>query len=153
MQEEIFGPILCIVPFADREAAVREIRSRPKPLGSYIFAKDRTAIDWWLDHTTSGSTVINHNVIQSGTNPHLAFGGVNASGMGRLCGKATFLECSNARAVVEDGKGLGDPNIMFPPYSQKYRDMIAWMLNKGMNLPDGVLNAINGMLRLFSRGH
>ena len=120
MQEEIFGPIICVVPFREREEAVREIRSRPKPLGSYIFAKDRAAIDWFLAHTTSGSTVVNHNLIQSGTNPHLPFGGVNASGIGRLGGRYTFLECSNARAVVEDGKGLGDPNMMFPPYSDKY---------------------------------
>jgi aldehyde dehydrogenase (NAD+) len=151
MQEEIFGPIICIVPFEDREEAVREIRSRPKPLGSYVFAKDRAAIDWWLAHTTSGSVVVNHNLIQSGTNPHLAFGGVNASGIGRLCGKATFLECSNPRAVMEDGKGLGDPNMMFPPYSDKYRQAIEWMLNKGMNLPDGVINFLNALLRLGKR--
>ena len=151
MQDEIFGPILCIVPFGTRKDAEREIRHRPKPLGSYIFARDREAIDWWLAHTTSGSTVVNHNVIQSGTNPHLAFGGVNASGMGRLCGKATFLECSNARAVVEDGKGMGDPDMMFPPYTDKYRKAIDWMLNKGMNMPDGVINFINAMLRLVSR--
>lgn len=146
MQEEIFGPILCIVPFDDREAAIREIRSRPKPLGSYVFAKDRAAIDWWLAQTTSGSIVVNHNVIQSGTNPNLAFGGVNASGIGRLCGKATFLECSNARAVVEDGKGLGDPNMMYPPYTDKYRKAIDWMINKGMHMPDGMINFLNALL-------
>ncbi|MGH8458521.1 MAG: aldehyde dehydrogenase family protein, partial [Nevskiales bacterium] len=151
MQEEIFGPIICIVPFDKREDAEREIKTRPKPLGLYIFARDREAIDWWLAHTTSGSTVVNHNLIQSGTNPHLPFGGVNASGIGRLGGRYTFLECSNPRAVVEDGKGLGDPNMMYPPYSDKYRQAIDWMLNKGMNLPDGAINAINGVLKAFSR--
>ncbi|MGH8562370.1 MAG: aldehyde dehydrogenase family protein, partial [Nevskiales bacterium] len=54
MQEEIFGPIICIVPFDKREDAEREIKTRPKPLGLYIFARDREAIDWWLAHTTSG---------------------------------------------------------------------------------------------------
>ncbi len=151
MQDEVFGPILCIVPFESREEAEREIKSRPKPLGSYIFAKDREAIDWWLAHTTSGSVVVNHNVIQSGTNPNLVFGGVNASGMGRLCGRATFLECSNARAVMEDGKGMGDPDMMFPPYSDKYKQAIDWMLNKGVNMPNGVINFIDGTLKLFSR--
>jgi aldehyde dehydrogenase (NAD+) len=151
MQEEVFGPIICVLPFDDREAAAAEIRRRPKPLGAYVFAGTREAKDWWLAHTTSGSIVVNHNVIQSGTNPNFAFGGVNASGMGRLCGRATFLECSNARAVMEDGKGLGDPNMMFPPYTDKYRQAIDWMLNKGVNMPDGVINFINGTLRLFSR--
>lgn len=148
MQEEIFGPILCVLPWRQREDVSREIRSRPKPLGLYIFARDREAIDWFLTHTTSGSAVVNHNLIQSGTNPNLPFGGANASGIGRLGGRYSFLECSNARSVVEDGPGLGDPNMMFPPYSKKYRDAIAWMLAKSLNVPTGVLRAINGVLGL-----
>lgn len=151
MQEEIFGPIICVLPFSTREDVSREIRSRPKPLASYIFAKDRAEIDWYLANTTSGSTVVNHNLIQSGTNPFLPFGGVNASGIGRLGGRFTFLECSNARAVVEDGKGLGDPNMMFPPYSDKYKQAIGWMLNKGVNVPQGMLRAINAVVSAFSK--
>ena len=147
MQEEIFGPIICVLPFGRREDAVREIRSRPKPLGSYIFAKDRAAIDWWLANTTSGSTTVNHNVIQAGTNPGLPFGGVNASGIGRLGGRYTFLECSNARAVVEDGPGIGDPNIMFPPYSAKYRQGIEWMMKNSPNVPGWLHRTMTAVLR------
>jgi aldehyde dehydrogenase (NAD+) len=150
MREEIFGPILCVVPFSKREDAIATIRRRPKPLGSYIYAKDREAIDWYLARTTSGSTVVNHNVIQSGTNPHLPFGGVNASGIGRIGGRYTFLECSNARAVVEEGPPVGDPNIMFPPYSDKYKQMIGQMLSKEIKVPDAVVNLINGMIKVTS---
>jgi aldehyde dehydrogenase (NAD+) len=151
MQEEIFAPILCVLPFRERQDVVREIRRHLKPLASYIYSKDRAEIDWFLASTTSGSTVVNHNVIQSGTNTHLPFGGVNASGIGRLGGRYSFLECSNARAVVEDGKGLGDPNMMFPPYSPKYAQALDWMLKKGVNLPPGMLRAIDGVVRAFSR--
>jgi aldehyde dehydrogenase (NAD+) len=151
MQEEIFGPILCVMPFRQREDVPREIRTRPKSLALYIFAKDREFIDWTLAHTTSGSTVVNHNLIQSGTNPHLPFGGANASGIGRLGGRYSFLECSNQRAVVEDGKGLGDPNMMFPPYSDKYKRAVAWMLNKTVNVPDAMLRGIDRVVKVFSR--
>jgi aldehyde dehydrogenase (NAD+) len=151
MQDEIFAPILCVLPFGRREDIVQELRRHPKPLSSYIFAKDREFIDWALANTTSGNTVVNHNLIQSGTNTALPFGGVNASGMGRLGGRATFLECSNARSVVEDGKGLGDPNMMFPPYSPKYAQALDWMLNKGVNVPAGMLRAIHGIVRAFAR--
>lgn len=151
MQDEIFGPIICVLPFSQREQAITTIRRRLKPLGSYIFAKDRAAIDWYLAHTTSGSTVVNHNLIQSGTNPHLPFGGVNASGMGRIGGRYTFLECSNARSVVEDVAPAGDPNIMFPPYSDKYKKMIAQMLGKEIKLPNGVINAIDGLIKFTGR--
>lgn len=153
MQEEIFGPIICVLPFSKREDVVREIKQRPKPLGSYIFAKDRAAIDWFLKHTTSGSTTINHNLIQAGINPQLPFGGANASGMGRLGGRYTFLECSNARAVVEDGNMRGvDPDMMFPPYSKKYAQNIEFMLNKGLNLPGWLLKAINKLRKPIDAG-
>ena len=155
MTEEIFGPILCIIPFGQREQAIATIRRRPKPLSSYIYAKDRAAIDWFLARTTSGSTVVNHNLIQSGTNPYLPFGGVNASGIGRVGGRYTFLECSNARSVVEDQYAAGDPNIMFPPYSEKYKKMIGQMLGKELKIPDGVVNLINGIIKftsVFKRG-
>lgn len=151
MQEEIFAPILCVLPFREREDILRQTRGREKPLALYIFAKDRGFIDWVLANTTSGSTVINHNVIQSGTNTWLPFGGVNASGIGRLGGRYSFLECSNPRSVVEDGKGLGDPSMMFPPYSDKYRQALDWMLNKGVNVPAGMLRAINRIVRTFGK--
>jgi len=95
--------------------------------------------------------VVNHNLIQSGTNPHLPFGGVNSSGIGRIGGRYSFLECSNARAVVEEGPPVGDPNLMFPPYSDKYRGMIGQMLNKTINFPDVAINAINGMIKFTSK--
>lgn len=150
MQEEIFGPILCIIPFGQREQAIATIRRRPKPLSSYVYAKDRAAIDWYLARTTSGSTVVNHNLIQSGTNPYLPFGGINASGMGRVGGHYTFLECSNARSVVEEGPPVGDPNIMFPPYSDKYKKMIGQMLGKEIKMPDAAINLINGIIKFTS---
>ena len=154
MQEEIFGPIICVLPFSRREDVVREIRSRPKPLGSYIFARDREAIDWFLAHTTSGSVVVNHNLIQSGTNPYLPFGGVNASGIGRIGGRYTFVDCSNQRAVVEDGPSLPgvDPHMMFPPYSDKYKKNIGWMLANSPNVPAGMLRFLGGVARLFGKG-
>lgn len=151
MQEEIFGPILCIVPFTRREDAIREIRSHPKPLSSYVFARDQQAIDWFMNRTTAGNSVVNHNLIQSGTNPHLPFGGINASGNGRVNGKATFLECSNTRSVVVEGPILGDPKLIFPPYSDQYKKMVAQMLAKPIHIPDRILNLINRLILLFGR--
>ena len=148
MQDEVFGPILCVLPFSSREDIVAETRRHPKPLSSYVFAKDREFIDWAIANTTSGNTVINHNLVQSGTNTWLPFGGVNASGIGRLGGRATFLECSNPRSVVEDGPGMGDPNMMFPPYGPKYKQAIDWMLSKSIKVPAGVLKTIHSVLRL-----
>lgn len=150
MHQEVFGPIICIMPFESRDEVLPVIRARSKPLSLYVFSKDREATDWFISHTSSGNTVVNHNVIQSGTNPQLAFGGVNHSGMGRVGGKFTFLECSNPRSIIEDGPPVGDPKLMFPPYSDKYKKMVGDMLKRPIIVPNAVVNAINGMIKVGS---
>ena len=124
MQEEIFAPVLPVVRFRERSEAIDIIQRRTKPLALYIYAKDRAAIDYFLGHTTAGSSVVNHNLIQSGTNPRLPFGGVNHSGIGRIGGEQGFMELSNARSVVEQPLGLLDTTFNFPPYSKTYRKLI-----------------------------
>ena len=124
MQEEIFAPILPVIAWHDRAEAVEIVRRRSKPLALYVYAKDRAAIDWFLAHTSAGSTVVNHNLIQSGTNPRLPFGGVGPSGAGRIGGEAGFREFSNPRSVVEQPLGLLDTTFNFPPYSKTYRKLI-----------------------------
>ena len=124
MQEEIFAPILPVMAFRERSEAIEIIHRRTKPLALYIYAKERAAIDYFLAHTTAGSTVVNHNLIQSGTNPRLPFGGVNHSGIGRIGGEQGFMELSNARSVVEQPLGLLDMTFNLPPYSKTYRKLI-----------------------------
>ena len=124
MQEEIFAPILPVIPYRERSEALEIIGRRTKPLALYIYAKDRAAIDYFLAHTSAGSTVVNHNLIQSGTNPRLPFGGVNHSGIGRIGGEVGFREMSNARSVVEQPLGWLDLTFNLPPYSKTYRKLI-----------------------------
>ncbi|MDR3417506.1 MAG: aldehyde dehydrogenase family protein [Nevskia sp.] len=151
MQDEIFGPVIAVVPFRTRDDVLRAVRSRPKPLALYIYAKDRAEIDFYLRHTTSGSTVVNHNMIQSGTNPCLPFGGVNASGIGRLGGWYTFAETSNARSVVEEGPPLDkNPSAFFPPYTDKYKKMAGSMLKRPIVVSDALVSAINGVIKVTS---
>jgi aldehyde dehydrogenase (NAD+) len=101
MHEEIFGPVLPVIPFDTPAEAVARIRARPKPLALYIYATERAQVDYYLRHTSAGSTAVNNAVIQAGI-PTLPFGGVGHSGMGRVNGRQSFREFSNARAVVED---------------------------------------------------
>lgn len=146
MQEEIFGPVIAIVPFKTREEVVETIRNRPKPLALYVFAKDRAQIDYFLANTTSGSSVVNHNVVQSGTNPYLPFGGVGSSGMGRMVGFATFNEASNARAIVEEGPPVIDPRTLFPPLTDKYKQQLTQLID-GKPVPPAMVGVINGIVK------
>lgn len=147
MQEEIFGPVLPIMPYDDLEAAMAQVRARSKPLALYVYAQDRGVIDAVLAGTSAGSTVINHNLVQSGTNPHLPFGGANGSGIGRIGGRRGFEEMSNARSVVEETKAAA-PLTPLPPFSDKHRKTMADMLGRSTILPAPMIAAIETALKI-----
>ena len=43
MEDEIFGPLLPILTYQDFDAAIREVKKRPKPLASFLFSRYEAA--------------------------------------------------------------------------------------------------------------
>ncbi|MEX1323062.1 MAG: aldehyde dehydrogenase family protein [Synechococcaceae cyanobacterium] len=117
MQEELFGPLLPIVPVAHLEEALDQVRRRPKPLALYLFSNSREAQRRTLETTSSGGVCFNDVVMQAGTS-QLGFGGVGASGMGRYHGEAGFLTFSHLRSVLRRPFWLDLP-LRYPPYAGK----------------------------------
>ena len=125
MQEEVFGPVLSVLSYRDREEVLDIISRRPSPLALYVYSTNDEAIEYFLTNTSSGSAVVNSNCIQSGTNPRLPFGGVGSSGMGRIGGFEGFRSMSNERSVVHQPLDrFRDLLIMLPPYSDRYNGLI-----------------------------
>jgi coniferyl-aldehyde dehydrogenase len=104
MKEEIFGPILPVVPYDDIGDALNSVNAGERPLGFYVFGDDQALIDRVLNETTSGGAAVNACAVQ-GALPSLAFGGVGMSGIGRHHGVEGFREFSNPRGVVIRGTG------------------------------------------------
>jgi coniferyl-aldehyde dehydrogenase len=116
MKEEIFGPILPVVPYDDLDEAIAMINTGERPLGLYVFGDDRAETDRILNQVTSGGAAVNTCAIQ-GALPSLAFGGVGMSGMGCHHGIEGFREFSNQRGVVV--RGTGDHfDAFFAPYAK-----------------------------------
>ncbi len=116
MKEEIFGPILPVVPYDDLDEAIALINAGERPLGLYVFGDDRAETDRILSQVTSGGAAVNTCAIQ-GALPSLAFGGVGMSGMGCHHGIEGFREFSNQRGVVV--RGTGDHfDAFFAPYAK-----------------------------------
>ena len=116
MKEEIFGPILPVIPYDTVADAVNSINAGERPLGMYVFGEDQALIDRVLSETTSGGAAVNACAVQ-GALPSLAFGGVGMSGIGRHHGIEGFREFSNPRGVVI--RGTGDMLDAFHvPYSK-----------------------------------
>lgn len=113
MQEEIFGPVLPMIPFDDTDEAVAFVNDREKPLALYYFGPEETGRKVLL-HTSSGGACLN-DVIMHIANDNLPFGGVGNSGMGRYHGRDSFDAFSHRRAVVSSPKRLDLP-FRYPPY-------------------------------------
>ncbi len=116
MQEEIFGPILPVVGYSSKEEAINIIATKPKPLALYIHSKNQKSIDYFLQNTTAGGTVINDFMIHY-ANPHLPFGGVNNSGIGKSHGYYGFQEFTNERAVMR--QRFGATGLLHPPFTPR----------------------------------
>ncbi|OSC96902.1 NAD-aldehyde dehydrogenase [Trametes coccinea BRFM310] len=120
MSEEIFGPVLPIVPVQDVDEAIEIIKSRGHPLAIYAFSRDKTFLEKVFDNTESGAAVANDTVVNGGV-PGLPGGGIGASGYGYATGKELFEQFTHIRVSLNnpawvDNIGFG---FRYPPYTKK----------------------------------
>jgi aldehyde dehydrogenase (NAD+) len=115
MQEEIFGPILPLLPYTNFEDALSYIQDHEKPLSAYLFSNDKTEQAAWLGQLSFGGGCINDAIMHI-TNPNLPFGGVGQSGTGSYHGKAGFDTFSHRKSVFEKPR-LFEVPLKYPPYT------------------------------------
>lgn len=113
MKEEIFGPILPLLPYDHLDDVVDNLARRPIPLAAYIFTKDRRIARNLLARVRSGGACINDTVAHI-TGTSLPFGGLGESGMGSYHGKAGFDAFSHHRAVLRRSMTIDLP-FRYPP--------------------------------------
>jgi aldehyde dehydrogenase (NAD+) len=125
MQEEIFGPLLPIIPYTDVNAAISHINTHPKPLALYVFSKDDPNIEKILSETTAGGSCVNITVLHF-SHANLPFGGVNNSGIGSAHGVYGFKAFSHERAVLHEQ--MSATSMLAPPYTKKVKTLIGLTL-------------------------
>ncbi|MFM7617141.1 MAG: aldehyde dehydrogenase family protein [Actinomycetes bacterium] len=122
MQEEIFGPILPILPVDGVDAAIDFINGRDKPLALYVFAESGRVVDRVLAETSSGGACVNATLYHL-VPPTLPFGGVGESGQGAYHGRSTFETFSHRKSVLRKPTRL-DPPIAYPPYTEQKQKLL-----------------------------
>ncbi|WP_085991966.1 aldehyde dehydrogenase [Oceanobacillus senegalensis] len=100
MKEEIFGPILPVLNFADLEEALNKIKTQDKPLALYYFGEDSQVQQQVISYVPFGGGTIN-DTLSHLANPHLPFGGVGSSGMGSYHGKYSFDTFSHEKSILK----------------------------------------------------
>ncbi|BFI97365.1 MAG: coniferyl aldehyde dehydrogenase [Rhodanobacter sp.] len=129
MQEEIFGPLLPLVPYDTLDEAIAFVRARAHPLALYLFETEQALIDRVLARTHAGGVTVNdtlYHIAQHG----LPFGGVGASGMGGYHGEAGFRSFSHLKPVFRQARWNG-AGLLNPPYGSRFRRMLGVMLRRG----------------------
>ena len=127
MSEEIFGPVLPVIPYSDAAEVVGRLAAMPIPLSLYVFAADPIASEFWVENTRSGGVVVNDVAIHF-ANPELPFGGMQNSGIGRSHGHAGFLAFSDERAVMRQRLTRPPIRQLYPPYGPLTRRFVEWLM-------------------------
>jgi aldehyde dehydrogenase (NAD+) len=117
MQEEIFGPVLPILPYRTLDDAIRVIEEREKPLVLYLFSRSARVQRDVLRRTRAGGTAINDTLLHF-YQLNLPFGGVGNSGVGKSHGVFGFEAFSNARGVFEQPTRWSMMQLLYPPYTK-----------------------------------
>lgn len=128
MQEEIFGPILPVIPMQSVDHAIQTVKALEKPLALYFFSSNKVKQERVLKHTHFGGGCINDTVSHL-INPHLPFGGVGGSGLGNYHGQTSFNVFSHQKSILKRGTWLDLP-LRYPPYNKRLpllRKLFQWL--------------------------
>lgn len=103
MHEEIFGPVLPVIPYKHLEEAINYVHRRPKPLATYIFSRNKRTIRYLLKHLSFGGGCINDTILHT-THTKAPFGGVGYSGIGSYHGYYSFLTFTHEKTIFISNK-------------------------------------------------
>ena len=114
LQEEIFGPIMIVIPYEDFQVLMDTIGNQDQSLVSYLFSQNTSHIDQFKRQMKSGTVSINQ-VVRFAGNQHIPFGGIGTSGFGRYHGIESIRSFSYIQPQVTY-HNLSPVPLIYPPY-------------------------------------
>lgn len=127
MREELFGPILPIVPYDSLDEAIQQVQRNERPLALYLFGKGGAAQQRVLRETHAGGVTLNDCIWHLGQEDQ-PFGGVGASGQGSYHGEWGFNTFSKLKPVFSN-PSLAGTKLFYPPYGKLF-DRLLGLLRK-----------------------
>ena len=98
VREEIFGPVLVVVPHEGDDDAVRVANDSPYGLSGSVWSGRRDRAMAVAARLRTGTVGVNGGIWYS---PDVPFGGYKQSGIGREMGVAGFEEYLETKAIAE----------------------------------------------------
>ncbi|UPG90617.1 coniferyl aldehyde dehydrogenase [Luteibacter aegosomaticola] len=128
LREEIFGPILPIVPYGRLDDAIAYVNAHPRPLSLYYFGNGRADQEHVLANIVAGGVTLNDTVVHL-TQDNLPFGGIGPSGMGAYHGYDGFKTFSHARAVYRQSR-FDITAMLRPPYGKTIERLLSFKIRR-----------------------
>ncbi|UTW06182.1 coniferyl aldehyde dehydrogenase [Pseudomonas benzenivorans] len=122
MQEEIFGPLLPVIPYERLDDALAYVNQRDRPLALYYFGYDKGEQQRVLHETHSGGVCLNDTLLHVAQDD-LPFGGIGPSGMGHYHGHEGFLTFSKAKGVLIKQR-FNAARLIYPPYGKALQKLV-----------------------------
>ena len=101
MREEVFGPVLCLIPYANLDEAIDAVNDSPYGLQAGIYTQNITAAMRAVDRLHVGGVMINDAPIFRVD--QMPYGGVKNSGLGREGPRFAVEEMTELKMVVVKG--------------------------------------------------
>jgi coniferyl-aldehyde dehydrogenase len=125
MRDEIFGPLLPLVPYDRMDDAIAFVNARPHPLALYWFDRNAARVEHALQALPAGGVTVNDTLLHIAQDS-LPFGGVGASGMGHYHGRWGFDTFSKLKPVFRQS-GVNGMALFLPPYGPLMRRLLGLM--------------------------
>ncbi len=125
MQEEIFGPLLPLVPYDTLDNAMDFVADRPHPLALYVFSDNKMVVERVSNELLAGGMSVNDTLMHI-TQNDLPFGGIGESGIGAYHGRAGFLAFSHAKSIFRQSK-INGRAMLFPPYGKSIERILGFL--------------------------
>ncbi|KZT21750.1 aldehyde dehydrogenase [Neolentinus lepideus HHB14362 ss-1] len=136
LEDELFGPLLPIMPVKDVDEAINYVRSKDHPLVLYAFTQNQQLKERLVAETLSGSLILNDACTQLAVN-EIPFGGIGESGYGYQILKYTYDGFTHLRSSIDVPYDNEDP-FRYPPYSEEARKLIESSMN--LDIPPPPVN-------------
>jgi acyl-CoA reductase-like NAD-dependent aldehyde dehydrogenase len=147
-REEVFGPVMLLMRVRDDDEAIGVANGVSYGLSSSVFSKNRERARKIASKLEAGMSAINEFGGITYMAQGLTFGGVKASGFGRMNGRDGLRSMCNIKAVVDDRIPINQANRVFPVADKDYgvfSGVIELMYGSGF------AQRWRGFLKLFSR--
>ncbi|MGO9151862.1 aldehyde dehydrogenase family protein [Mycobacterium sp.] len=113
--QEVFGPVLSVLPYDTITQVCDYVGARPSPLAVYWYGPGGSGLDEFRAKTQSGGMAINDFAVHCAIMA-APFGGVGRSGSGAYHGKAGFDTFTHRRTVTTSRLPMSFAGLITPPY-------------------------------------